>query len=248
LVAIDFTLTVRTFDEPGVPSGLAPMTGKGAGRAKSCTLLVLLLCATRAGALCWSCPPGPQFTAADKAAQLQRGATVLPAIAACVASNVSTCARPSRLATTAPARPARLPAELAGLQRPATNPLTLDLRGVTFRFTTAWGPVPGAPRASYLHVYNCTNLVLEACGRLGPPPAPSRGASCRSTPLCDMCWPSAQAAPLWPSPTPPTLGSGSSPLAPRASAWRRCPLSAPGLSVQSAPLVNSLDKLGGAEL
>lgn len=129
--------------------------------APSRTAALALLC-SRALAFCWECPPGPQFTALEKAAQLVAGAGVQLAIETCVASNARTC-------TPLPPGDYRFPTssrsyqlELRNLQRPPSSPLTLDLRGVTFWFTlgalaaNATGPVG----ARSLHLYNCSNIAL----------------------------------------------------------------------------------------
>jgi len=127
--------------------------------------LLGLLCLSlpRARAFCWSCPPGPQFSAVEKAAQLRAGAAVLPAIAACVASGARACAplAPGDYRF-APSR-AGYQLELRGLLRPAANPLALDLRGVTFWFTTSvLAPDARGPSgALLLHLYNCSNIALE---------------------------------------------------------------------------------------
>jgi hypothetical protein len=125
--------------------------------------MMMMIILPRAQSFCWSCPPGPQFSAAAKQQQLAMGAGVLPAIEACVASGARTC-------SPLPPGDYRFPLvrtgyqlELRGLRRPASNPLTLDLRGVTFWFTMA-GLSPsarGPAGALSLHLYNCSNLVIE---------------------------------------------------------------------------------------
>ena len=125
--------------------------------------LALACCLARARAFCWECPPGPQFSAAQKAAQLAAGAAVLPAIAACVASGARACAPLAPGDYRFPLSRQGYQLELRGLRRPPSNPLTLDLRGVTFWFTTGQmsPPYRGPAGALLLHLYNCSNLVLE---------------------------------------------------------------------------------------
>ena len=130
----------------------------------SLTTLLALACLVRARAFCWDCPPGPQFSPAEKALQLAAGAGVLPAIAACAAGGTRVC-------TPLPPGDYRFPPvrkgyqlELRDLHRPPSNPLALDLRGVTFWFTTgalAGPPFRGPAGALLLHLYNCSNLALE---------------------------------------------------------------------------------------
>ena len=53
--------------------------------------------------------------------------------------------------------------ELRNLTRPSSNPLTLDLQGVTFWFTTPMmaPPFHGTPGAMLLHLYNCSNIAIR---------------------------------------------------------------------------------------
>jgi len=116
-----------------------------------------------ARAFCWDCPPGPQFSAAEKAAQLAAGAGVAAAVAACFSSGARACAPLAPGDYRFPLARAGYQLELRGLRRPASNPLTLDLRGVTFWFTTREmaPPFRGPAGADFLHLYNCSNVVLE---------------------------------------------------------------------------------------
>ena len=127
------------------------------------SLFLALACLSRTRAFCWDCPPGPQFSAAQKAAQLAAGAAVLPAIAACAAGGARTCAPLAPGDYRFPHTRTGYQLELRGLQRPLSNPLTLDLRGVTFWFTTSEmaPPFPGPTGALLLHLYNCSNIALE---------------------------------------------------------------------------------------
>jgi hypothetical protein len=123
---------------------------------------LLLALAARARAFCWECPPGPQFSPAEKAAQLARGAAALPALESCAASGAAVCALAPGDYRFPPAR-AGYQLEVRGLRRPPANPLTLDLRGVTFWFTTAVmaPPFHGPAGAQLLHLYNCSNVVVD---------------------------------------------------------------------------------------
>jgi hypothetical protein len=119
-------------------------------------LPLLLVCAAarRARAFCWECPPGPQFSAAEKAAQLRAGAQVLPAIEGCVAAGALACAPLAPGDYRFPLARRGYQLELRGLQRPPSRPLTLDLRGVTFWFTTGAlaPPYRGPAGALLLHL------------------------------------------------------------------------------------------------
>ena len=127
-------------------------------------LALALACVARcARAFCWDCPPGPQFSAAEKAAQLVAGATVLAAIEACVASDALSCAPLAPGDYRFPLARSGYQLELRGLRRPLSSPLALDLRGVTFWFTTneMAPPFRGPAGAQLLHLYNCSNIAFE---------------------------------------------------------------------------------------
>jgi hypothetical protein len=127
------------------------------------SLLLMMIFLPRALSFCWACPPGPQFSAAEKEQQLAAGKTVLPAIAACVASGAPTCTPLTPGDYRFPLVRTGFQLELRGLRRPASNPLTLDFRGVTFWFTMAeLSPSARGPAGALsLHLYNGSNLVIE---------------------------------------------------------------------------------------